>query len=63
MNRLKAIIVLIIFLTTASVSGQDKNENIGIKGGVNYGKYTPSKNNVIINFNSVFILEDSILLK
>lgn len=44
MTKQHAFILLISIFSFSALFGQDKNANFGIKGGVNYGKYTPNKN-------------------
>lgn len=46
MNKKQVIILLISIFSFSAIFGQDKNANFGIKGGVNYGKYTPNQSSI-----------------
>ncbi|WP_335976031.1 porin family protein [Gaetbulibacter jejuensis] len=40
----KQVILLIFIFSFSTMFSQDRNGNFGVKGGVNYGKYTPNQN-------------------
>ncbi len=54
MNKLQTVILLILLFSTSTIFGQDKNANLGIKGGANYGKYTPNQNSIDYNYQLGF---------
>ncbi|MGJ8760249.1 MAG: porin family protein [Polaribacter sp.] len=44
MNKPQLGIFIFFLLFSLTIIGQEKNTNLGIKGGANYGKYTPNNN-------------------
>lgn len=50
----KIVVFFTLIFTTSTVFGQEKNSNIGFKGGANYGKYSPNKDLVDYNFQLGF---------
>jgi hypothetical protein len=46
MNKQQAVILLISIFSFSAIFGQDKIANFGVKGGINYGKYTPNQNSI-----------------
>lgn len=46
MNKKQIVILIISIVSFSTIFGQDKNGNFGIKGGVNYGKYTPNQSTI-----------------
>ncbi|REE24429.1 outer membrane protein with beta-barrel domain [Winogradskyella pacifica] len=44
MNKLQAAFLVFFMFSYATIIAQDKIANFGIKGGINYGKYTPNQN-------------------
>jgi hypothetical protein len=51
MNKLQTVLLLILLFSISTIFGQERNGSLGIKGGANYGKYTPNQN--LIEYNNL----------
>ena len=49
MNKLQTVLLLILLFSISTIFGQERNGTLGIKGGANYGKYTPNHNSIEYN--------------
>ncbi|WP_417237142.1 porin family protein [Bizionia paragorgiae] len=54
MNTQQAVLLLILIFSFSTSFGQDKKSNFGLKGGANYGKYTPNQNAIDYNYQFGF---------
>ena len=54
MNKLQLVIFILFLFSFATSFGQEKNSNLGIKAGANYGKYTPNKNAIDYDYQLGF---------
>ena len=56
MKKSPIVIFLIFLVTSTAIFGQDKNANLGIKGGVNYGKFTPNQSSIDYKYQTGFYI-------
>lgn len=56
MKKLQKLTFFIIVLITTITLGQDKNADLGLKGGLNYGKYVPNQDSTDYKYQLGFYI-------